>query len=276
MDEHSEEAWDLFRLYGEEFPPEMVAKKYVPRAFGSDSRSRTYAIEALGHAGPDARKVAALASVVQQRVSLEKQADSLAGLKYPGPYSGEMLKLIRRRENFQLRLAVIAALGRSGKFEKELMDILRGSLHDPDPIVSIEAGRVAKNMLLQKNVSQAQLEERLLTGEDPLILKLASLVLKKGSLSQDFRQKLFQRIDAKRSADVNLIFIECLLKHAEPNSETQKKLLKLKTAMQSLRILETDRQLAEDLRWIVEQTRKNKQQMQNESIEQLKKLGLLD
>ncbi len=51
-----------------------------------------------------------------------------------------------------------------------------------------------------------------------------------------------------------------------------KKLLALKAEMEKLRILEYDRRLAEDLRWMIEQTQKNKKQMEKEAAEQFKKL----
>ncbi len=55
-----------------------------------------------------------------------------------------------------------------------------------------------------------------------------------------------------------------------------KKRLALKAEIKKLRILAYDRSLAEDLRWMIEQTQKNKTQVQRDAFEQLKKLNLLD
>ncbi len=278
MDRGSEDARELFHLYGDEFPPEMVAKKYVPAAFGKDYAKRKYAIDILKDAGSDARKVAALAATMQDphsyRFSIEKQSDTIAGLTFPGACFEELLHFVFLRNDYELRLIVLSAMGDRENMRKQFLEKLRLLLNDSD--TDIEAGRVFKRLTLQKKISQAWLKEVLLTEQDPLLLRHVAFALREDPYPGKFQKKLFERIGTKNSADVNLIFIDGLLKHSQPDSEAHKKLLQLKTAMQKLRIAQTDRQLTEDLRWMIEQSRKTKQQMRKESIEQLKKLGLLD
>ncbi len=216
------DARELFQRYGEQFPPKPIAQAFVPVAFGSRDRERQNAIEGLEYSGSDARKVAALASAAPKDFSIKQLADRVAGLSYPGPYSAELLKLFRQREYATLRLAVIAGLGRRGNVPEELMDVLRTSLHDYDPVLCIEAGHALQDVLRQPNVSQPWLKELLMSDEDPLILELVASALKKEAASQEFQKQIFERIDTKRPPDVNLIFIECLIKNAEPKSPAQK------------------------------------------------------
>jgi hypothetical protein len=116
------------------------------------------------------------------------------------------------------------------------------------------------------------LEEQVLTLNDPERLWFVAERLKAFPVSPEFHHKLFERIDPMQSAETNLVFIGCLLDHADPKSEFAAKLRALQKAMESQYVSEMGRQVEEDLRWMIQQAEIVKRQSERQSIEQLELL----
>jgi hypothetical protein len=100
--------------------------------------------------------------------------------------------------------------------------------------------------------------------------------LKGQPLPADFQRQVFQRIDAEKPADFNLVLIDCLLDQADTESPAGKQLLQFKDGMQALYIMQTEAYLVRELRWMIGESQSINHQTQLDILEQLEKLKVLD
>ena len=277
MDQGSDEAWQLFEWYGTEFPAGKVADRHVPRAYDPDWRVRERSMRALWSAGPDAELAAALIYAVMHDLGIAHHVEMIERIARPGIYSQGVLKQLRGHENPRVRTAVIAAMCRSPEMEEIFVETLRDSIQSEDPEIQQAAVNSLPSLKIDNSLTRPWLEELLLTDEDPELLDSVAGLLKGVPSVREFQQKVFARIDAEKAGERDLILAGYLMAQISAESDKGKQLqAQFQEARYSLEGLRTWQTMTRDLRWIVQEAEAIKRQMNQEVLEQLKKLELLD
>jgi hypothetical protein len=276
MDAGSEEAWQLYRWYGEDFPQTNTAKHHVARVFGSESKDRDLAFEAFWYSGSDAEFAAAVCYAVVRDLCIPHQVEMIDRIKNPEAYSLEVLKHIRLNQNPRVRLAVLEAFGRAPEIDDVLVETLRVSLSDDD----LEIRHAALSAMIKSPNSimrtEAGLKGFLLKETQVELLGAAATALKGDPWPAEFQRQVFGRIDPEKPAEFNLVLIDCLLDQTDPSSAAGKKLLQLQEEMQSLYIKQLEAYLVREIRWMIQESQGISQQSQMETLKQLNELKLLD
>lgn len=273
----SSEALKLLELYWKDFPQTAMAEKYVPLAFDILHPDHEQALRILNHAGPDAELVMALEtaefnqSLAHPEKTVAKYVEILNRMNPPGPYSQVALKQWRNAHHPPVRMAVIRAMNRSPEMQEILLETLRDSLINQAPAMKQAAFETLTHLEIENPVTNAWLEEQLLTTDNINRLLDVAAELKSSPGSLEFQEKVLQRIREEKSPMVQITLIDYLRNQAVPNSEKHQKLSDLKKA-----ILTAERmQLADDLRVMIEESRGIKKQIQQEAIKQLEELNEL-
>jgi hypothetical protein len=276
MDAGSMEAWQLSYWYGEEFPPGLIANRYVPLAFNKDPAVRERAMFVLKRSGPDAELAAVLINGLNQDFNLRDRLDLIERIPIPGAYTQDVLDRICLHKNPSVRSVVIEAMARAPEMDQVLLETLRVSLSDDDLEIRHAALRAILKSKNPKARTQAWLKDVLLNETQLEILEAAVKGLKGQPLPAEFQRQVFGRIDIEKPAEFNLVLIDCLLDQTAANSDAGKKLLQLQQEMQALYIKQTQAYLVREVRWMIQESSTISQQSQRESLEQLKKLSILD
>ncbi len=275
IDQGSDEARELFRLYGEGFPQASTAKHLVARAFGTDWRDRHGAIDALWDAGPDAELAAALCYAVIRDLCLTHQVEMIARIEQPEGYSLEVLKQIRHHSHPNVRIEMALAIGRASKLDPVLVEMLIVSCRDKIPELRAAALRSAARHRKGHAELQTMIEQTLLLETHPAVVSEAASGLEGVPLSAEYRQSLFQSIDVEKPAETNLILIDCLLAQAEKSEDLEKRLRTLQNAMQNYRDLQRNLHLQKELQAMIGEAESVKERILVETIEELRQLELL-
>lgn len=277
MDQNSDEAWELFRLFGDSFPPEPVAELHVPRAMSKVPRDRGLAMKALWCAGPDAELAAAVCYAVSHDLSIAHHVEMLERIETPGPFSRNAIKQLRNHENPRVRTAVLRAMARSPELEELFFTVLEQTIHAKDPALKIAAINMIGEQKSLTERGEEMVKEILLTEEDADVLRTAASVLRKRSMPREFQRQIFERIDSDRLAANDFILLQFLLEQIGRESEQAMKLQdQAERSLRKIHWLRTAIELEAELREIIEEAEAINRQAERAAIEQLNKLRLLD
>lgn len=276
MKEGSEDHWIVFEDNASRFPQPYTARIVVSQAFQSDLAKSQRAMRALRSLGEDGESAAALVDAMLNVLNFSHAVDRLDSIEQPGPYVQEALRRARRHGYPQVRAAVVRAMSRSPELSGVLASTLRESLLSSDREMREAIQKTVADGKIANPITGPWLEEQILSSDDLDSLSMLVGLFKGLPVTAEFPEKLFQRIDLAKSPELNLVFIRCLLDHADPNSESAAKLRLLEAEIESTYARQVGQQLANDLRWMIEQSEIVKRQISQQQLDQLEQLKRLD
>ncbi len=273
----SNEAWELFEIYAQEFPKERLAKVFIPLAFRQDSWDRERASRVLTNPklGGDAKLAAVIAERVFKDSNIAEPIEQISQEEKPGPFAREVFRQICHHKNPEVRLAALGALARNAEFDRMIFDSLKHPEENQKYYFEAATREAFEKLHQRGQLKQPWLEDVLLKETTPVVLSPAGLVSKNVSLSEEFQRKLFQRIDLEQPARFNLILVECLLHQAAPQSKQEQKLKTLHSALLKVEAVEIHRHLIREVIALIEQGRLVKDKTNREIIQTVESL-LLD